>query len=75
MQIGLRSTLAAGVAAVGAGVIAVTPTLAPPAPVATPQAASSDVALGALAALLPPPSIGERYWVSATRLPVAPTSR
>jgi len=58
MQIALRSTLAAGVAAVGAGVIAMTPTAAPPTPVATPQTASPDVALGALGDLLPPPSVG-----------------
>src|SRR5829696_9233456 len=58
MQVALRSTLAACVAAVGAGVIAMTPTAAPPRPVATPQTASPDVALDALADLLPPPSVG-----------------
>ncbi len=53
MHVSLRTYLVAGVAAVGAGVIAMTPT-APPAPVAAPQPASTDVALGA--AILPLPS-------------------
>src|SRR5690349_4056905 len=57
MQIALRSSLAVGVAAVGAGVIAMTPTASSPAPVAAP-APSPDVALGALADLLPPASVG-----------------
>jgi PPE-repeat protein len=57
MQLTLRSSLAAGVAALGAGVIAAGATSAP-APVAVPQSASPDVELGALADLLPPPSVG-----------------
>ncbi|MDT5006151.1 MAG: hypothetical protein QOJ24_3327 [Mycobacterium sp.] len=46
-------------AALGAGVIAAGAT-STPAPVAVPQTASPNVALGALADLLPPPSVGSQ---------------
>jgi PPE-repeat protein len=59
MQLTLRSSLAAGVAAVGAGVIAVCATTAP-APVAAPQPASPDVTLGAAILPLPSPSVGSQ---------------
>ena len=59
MQLTLRSSLAAGVAALGAGVFAAGAT-STPAPVAVPQTASPNVALGALADLLPPPSVGSQ---------------
>ena len=58
MQIALRTSVVAGIAAVGAGVIAMTPTSAPPAPVAAPQAVSPDVTPAALIDLLPAPSVG-----------------
>jgi hypothetical protein len=48
MQLTLRSSVAAGVAALGAGVITAGAT-STPAPVAVPQTASPDVALSALA--------------------------
>ena len=65
MQIALRTSVVAGIAAVGAGVIAMTPTSAPTAPIAAPQPVSPDVALGALTDLLPPPSVGSRALLGA----------
>jgi hypothetical protein len=66
MPISLRSSLVAGVAAVGAGVIAAGPT-APPAPVATPQRASTDVSLGA--AILQLPSVPDAAAAGSTLVP------
>jgi PPE-repeat protein len=58
MQTALRSSLAMGIAGVGAGVIAMMPAAAPPGPLQARQPTSPEVSLGALADLLPPPSAG-----------------
>jgi PPE-repeat protein len=68
MHISLRSSLVAGVAAVGAGVIAAGSTATPPpAPIAAPQPVTTDVALGAAIGPIPLPDIDPT--VGSTLLP------